>query len=255
MPLALRRLVFGPLGALYPKMDWAPKFLRAKTTFQSLARDSLEAYMHTMSILHDNQRRMLYSERMKRDLQGYAAVEVFRHYARKAPTDHPLSLIQYLDLKTYLPGDILTKVDRTSMAVSLEVRVPMLDHQFVEWAATLPSALKYRRGEGKYLLKRALEPYVPKDNLYRRKQGFDTSLVHHFRGAGGTFVRNALLGEAMTGSGLFDMAAIAHLVDSHQSGMSDHSRTLWSLLMFDGFLREVHFPRARHSAAPSTATL
>jgi len=86
---------------------------------------------------------------------------------------------------------------------------------------------------------------VPKENLYRPKQGFATSLAPHFRGPGGRFVREALLGEAMADSGLFDMANIARLVDSHDSGRYDHSHSLWALLMFDGFLREVHFAPGR----------
>jgi asparagine synthase (glutamine-hydrolysing) len=239
VPLALRRLVFGPLGALYPKLDWAPKILRAKTTFQSLARDSLEAYMHTMSILHDNQRRMLYSERMKRDLQGYSAVEVFRHYARKAPTDHPLSLIQYLDLKTYLPGDILTKVDRASMAHALEVRVPILDHKFVEWVCGIAPELKLRGQEGKYIFKKALEPHLPNDVLYRPKMGFAVPLAGWFRGPLKQRVRESLLGPTLRDTGLFDMGYVERLVDEHQSGVGEHSAALWSLLMFESFARTV----------------
>jgi asparagine synthase (glutamine-hydrolysing) len=169
---------------------------------------------------------------------------------RDSGTPDSISAAQYADIKTYLAGDILTKVDRTSMAVSLEVRVPMLDHEFVEWAASLPSRLKLHNGEGKYILKRALEPYVPKENLYRPKQGFATSLAPHFRGPGGRFVREALLGEAMADSGLFDMAEIGRLVDAHDTGVSDHSMILWSLLMFDGFLREVHYGQQRASTAP-----
>ena len=90
--------------------------------------------------------------------------------------------MQYADFKTYLPGDILTKVDRASMANSLEVRVPLLDHTLVEWAARLPSDLKLHGREGKYVFKDALEPYVSKEILYRPKQGFAVPLATWFRG-------------------------------------------------------------------------
>jgi asparagine synthase (glutamine-hydrolysing) len=173
---------------------------------------------------------------------------------RDAATSDSIESAQYADIKTYLPGDILTKVDRTSMAVSLEVRVPMLDHEFVEWAASLPSRLKLHGSEGKYILKRALEPYVPKENLYRSKQGFATSLAANFRSAAGQFVRGVLLGETMQDCGLFDRSAIAHLIDSHESGLSDHSQTLWSLLMFEGFLREVHFAPGQPSMSRPLTT-
>jgi len=187
---------------------------------------------------------------MLRAVSGHHPADHIAAAMRDSGTPDSISAAQYADIKTYLAGDILTKVDRTSMAVSLEVRVPMLDHEFVEWAASLPSRLKLHNGEGKHILKRALEPYVPKENLYRPKQGFATSLAPHFRGPGGRFVREALLGEAMAGSNLFDMAEIGRLVDAHDSGVSDHSMVLWSLLMFDGFLREVHYGQQRASTIP-----
>jgi len=103
-------------------------------------------------------------------------VEVMRRHAARANTDDPLSLIQYIDLHTYLAGDINTKVDRASMAHSLEVREPLMDHELVEWLATLPSSIKVHRGEGKYLLKKAMERHLPREILYRPKMGFAVPL-------------------------------------------------------------------------------
>ena len=124
-------------------------------------------------------------------------VEVFRRHAARAGTDDPLALIQYLDLKTYLVGDINTKVDRASMAHSLEVREPLMDHPLVEWLATLPSSLKVRGGEGKYLLKKAMEPHLPHELLYRPKMGFAVPLARWFRGPLRERVRDAVLGERL----------------------------------------------------------
>jgi asparagine synthase (glutamine-hydrolysing) len=236
LPANVRRPFFGLLGRIYPKVDWAPKPLRAKSTLEALARDPLEGYFHSVSILGDRLRGRLFSPEFHRELQGYQAVEVLRAHASRAP-EHPLSRVQYLDMKTYLVGDILTKVDRASMAHSLEVRVPILDHEIVEWISGLPPELKLRRREGKYLFKRALVPYVPSDVLYRPKMGFAVPLSTWFRGPLRERVREAILGSVLADSGIFDNGFLEEMVAQHQSGLYDYSAGIWSLLMFEAFLR------------------
>jgi asparagine synthase (glutamine-hydrolysing) len=239
LPLQFRKPVFGLLGQLYPKADWAPRVFRAKSTFEALARDSVAAYFHGVSILHDGMRRSLFSARLRRELQGYSAVEVLNRHAARAPSDHPLSLVQYLDLKTYLVGDINTKVDRAGMAHGLEVREPLMDHPLVEWLSSLPPGFKLRNGEGKYLLKKALEPYLPAEVLYRRKMGFSVPLTRWFRGPLRHAVRQAVLGQVLADTGWFDATYLRRLVDDHQAGRRDYSAPLWTLMMFESFLRNV----------------
>jgi len=239
LPLQLRRPVFGLLGQLYPKADWAPRVFRAKSTFEALARNSVEAYFHSVSILHDGMRGELFSDRFRRDLQGYAAIDVLKRHAARAPSDHPLSLIQYLDLKTYLVGDINTKVDRASMAHSLEVREPLMDHPLVEWLSSLSPDFKLRNGEGKYLLKRSLEAYLPPEILYRPKMGFAVPLARWFRGPLRQSVRDSVLGPVLADTGWFNATYLRRLVEDHQSGRRDYSAPLWTLLMFESFLRNV----------------
>jgi asparagine synthase (glutamine-hydrolysing) len=239
LPLSLRRPVFGLLGQLYPKADWAPRIVRAKSTFEALGRDSVEAYFHGVSILRDGMRQRLFTDAFRAQLGGYQAVEVFHRHARTADTDDALALVQYLDLKTYLIGDINTKVDRASMAHSLEVREPLMDHPLVEWLATLPSSLKVRGQEGKWLLKKAMEPRLPRELLYRPKMGFAVPLAQWFRGPLRKRVRDALLGERLVGTGFFNRVYLEELLDHHQSGRRDNSAPLWTLLMFDAFLRNV----------------
>ena len=243
IPLGLRRPLFGFLGQVYPKADWAPRMFRGKTTLQAIARDSVEGYFHSISVLRDDLRSRLYSGGFRTKLGGYNAIEVFRRHAARANTIDPLSLIQYLDIKTYLVGDINTKVDRASMAHALEVREPLMDHVLVEWLASLPSSLKLRGGEGKWLFKKALEPQLPHDVLYRPKMGFSVPLVNWFRGPLKQRVRDAVLGARLRDTGLFEEKTLRLLVDQHQSGVRDHSAPLWSLLMFDAFLGQ-----ERHSA-------
>ena len=237
MTLALRRPLFGMLGRLYPKADWAPRHFRAKTTFQALALDSVGAYFHSMSLLRDDERRRLYSPGFRQALGGYTALDVFRRHARAAGTNDPLGLIQYLDYKTWLTGDINTKVDRASMAHALEVREPLMDHKLVEWLATLPADLKIRNGEGKWLLKKAFEPALPQDLLYRPKMGFSVPLAAWLRGPLAQRLREAVLGPRLLDTGYFNVATLGQMVTQHQSGQRDFSAPLWSLLMFDAFLR------------------
>lgn len=239
LPQAIRQPLFGMLGRVYPKADWAPRPLRAKSTFESMARGAVESYFHTMAVLRDPMRERLFSPRFKTALAGYSAREVFDDHARRADTDDPLALVQYLDLKTYLVGDINTKVDRASMAHSLEVREPLMDHELVGWMGTLPSALKVNGQEGKFLLKKAMEPQLPMDVLYRPKMGFAVPLARWFRGPLRERVRQAVLGPRLAETGWFQASYLQQLVDEHQSGARDHSAPLWALLMFEAFLRVV----------------
>jgi asparagine synthase (glutamine-hydrolysing) len=158
----------------------------------------------------------------------------------RARTDDCLSQIQYADLKMYLAGDILTKVDRASMANSLEVRVPLLDHDLVQWLAGIPSAMKIRGRESKYVFKRALEHYLPREVLYRPKMGFAVPLKAWFRGPLSARVREIVSTGRITETGIFDGPYLQTLVEQHQSGFSDHSSIIWSLMMFESFLSNVH---------------
>jgi asparagine synthase (glutamine-hydrolysing) len=238
LPLAVRKPLFGALGRIYPKADWAPRPLRAKTTFEGLARDSVAAYFHGVSIMSDQMREKLFSPALRRNIGQYRAVEVLRRHAAACPADDALSMVQYLDMKTYLPGDILTKVDRASMAHGLEVRVPLLDHHLVEWISGLPPALKLQRGVGKYLFKKGLEAYLPDDILYRDKMGFSVPLADWFRGPLRSRLQGCLNSPVLADCGLFNLNYIRELMTQHQSGRRDHSAPLWSLLMFESFLRQ-----------------
>ena len=240
VPSALRRPLFGLAAAVYPKADWAPRMFRAKATLQGIGRDADAAYFHSVCVIPDGMRRRLFSPAQQRDLQGYRAIDLLSHHMRRAPTDHYLSQVQYVDLKTYLPGDILTKVDRASMANSLEVRVPFLDHRLLEWAATLPFRLKLNGREGKYLLKQAMRRYIPENVLFREKMGFAVPLARWFRGPLREHARSALCAGVLTETGMFDRDYLNVLVDQHQMGLRDHSSAIWALLMFESFLRQVH---------------
>ena len=235
LPAGVRRHAIGTLARLYPKLDRAPRWLRAKHTLTELSLDSALGYARTVIKVQGERRRALFSPSLAAALDGHDPTARFSDLMDAARTDDALAQAQYADLHTWLPGDILTKVDRASMANSLEVRAPFLDHDVVAWGFSLPAALKLRGGEGKYLLKHALEPLLPRAVLYRPKQGFASSPAAVFRTQAGR-LRGRLLGEAMGGCGLFAPAAIARLIEEHEAGAFDHSAPLWLLLVFEGFL-------------------
>ena len=238
-PESIRRPLFGMLGRAYPKLLWAPRVFRAKSTFESLGRNQVEGYMHGVSIIREPMRSQMYSAAFRSQLGGYGALDVFERHAARAGTDDPLSLVQYLDLKTYLVGDINTKVDRASMAHSLEVREPLMDHELIEWLATLPRELKVQGNEGKVLLKKAMEAHLPHEIMYRPKMGFSVPLARWFRGPLRERVRDAVLGETLASTSIFERKVLQQLIDEHQRGTRDHSSPLWTLLMFESFLRNV----------------
>jgi asparagine synthase (glutamine-hydrolysing) len=242
-PNWLRRPMFGFLGRAYPQLDWAPQMLRARHTFQELSLDPAMGYFCNLSVTDDATRNRLFSQTLHGSLAGYHASEVVQQHWQNAPDRDPVATAQYVDIKTWLPSDILTKVDRTAMACSLEVRVPMLDHRFVEWALGLPRAMKIANGQSKFILKRAFERLVPNEVLYRPKQGFSVPLASWFRGSLGESFRKEISGSrGLRDCGYFDGRVIDRLIEQHRSGLSDHSRVLWLLWMFQGFLNDVHSP-------------
>lgn len=228
-PAGLRRSVFGPLGELYPALAWAPRFLRAKATFQSLARSPIEGYFNSVSIFRPGEKSSLFTPEFRKALGGYDSIEVLRYHYDRAGTNDLLSRIQYVDIKTYLPDDILTKVDRASMAVSLEVRAPLLDHKLMEMAASIPSSLKLAGNSGKYIFKKAMAPVLNSEILNRKKQGFAVPLDRWFRQELRDVARDALFS---ANDGILNPAFLKTIWEQHQRSHYNRSAHLWSVLMF-----------------------
>jgi asparagine synthase (glutamine-hydrolysing) len=238
IPLSIRNPVLGLIGRIYKKLDWAPQFLRAKTTFQSLAMTSSEAYLNSMSKLRSDERQSLYSETFKTKLDNYSSKQVFANALADKSFSDPLKEVQYLDYKTWITGDINTKVDRASMAHGLEVRVPILDHKFVEWAFSVPSDMNLNDGEGKAVFKKELEPHVPHDNLYRQKMGFSIPLAQWLRGPLKDKMTKLLTSEVFVGTQIFNQNKINKLISEHTSSKNDHAAALWTLMMLGQFIEQ-----------------
>jgi len=233
LPSRLRQPLFGTLARLYPKADWLPQIFRAKTLFTNLALSPERAYYHTMSWFTPQMKNLLYSETLKRDLGDYDPFSVMHIYFERSRGLDVLSRIQYVDIKTYLVDGILTKVDRASMAHSLEVRVPLLDHEVMEYAASIPAAYKLRHGEGKYIFKKALRNLLPDTTLARPKMGFSIPLAQWFRSAlQGTFEESIFTKNAFIGS-FYNQDVIRLWWRQHQRGTRDYAPYFWALLILE----------------------
>jgi asparagine synthase (glutamine-hydrolysing) len=239
LPPTWRKAAFGTIGRYYPKADWAPRPLRAKATLLALAADGDEAYARAVGVTSPEWRARLLSAEARAALQGHRAEDRYIAAMQAAPARDAIDRAQYADIRIWLPGDILTKVDRTSMAVGLEAREPLLDYRLVEFCATLPADMRLRGGEGKWLMKRSLERYLPKDILYRPKMGFVTPISAWFRGPLAAEAEGLARSRTLVESGWLDMKTVARLAEEHRSGRADHGRTLWQLLMLDRSARRL----------------
>ncbi len=230
VPAAVRQPLFRAIGGLYPKADFLPRLFRGKTFLSNLARTPPEAYLHSVSGVTEADKLQLLNPDVSRALGGYRTADLFADLYRTAAAWDPLARIQYIDFKTYLPDDILTKVDRASMAHSLEVRCPLLDHPMVEYAASLPSHLKLRGTRAKLILKEAVRDFVPAEILQRPKMGFAMPLATWLRGELRPLVEEEVL---RARHGLFDEQTIRRLWRQHLSGRRERTSELWGVLIFN----------------------
>ena len=233
IPKIVRRPIFGLMGQIYPKADWAPRWLRAKATLQAVALDSAEAYARAVAFLPVEARHKLFTATFRNQLQGYRAEDRYVAVMGAAPAADALGRAQYADLKIWLPGDILTKMDRTSMSQSLEVREPLLDRDLLAFAARLPRADRVRFGQGKWRLKQALSGVLPAEVLNRPKMGFVAPLPDWFRGPLAQEADRLCCSAVIADTGWFSMPFLKSCVAAHRSGRADHGRFLWQMLMFE----------------------
>lgn len=232
IPAPVRRAL-GPLAAVWPKGDRLPRPLRWKFFMRNMSLSPEEAYFNDMSLFTPWDKASLLSDGFRRELGGYTPLGRFQaHFDRVRGLDH-LSRILYVDLKTYLPNDILVKMDRMAMANSLEVRSPLLDHEVIEFAATLPSEFKYRHGTSKYLLKRYAAQRVPTSAVHRPKMGFSIPVASWLRGELRATGEDLLLTDRALGRGYFNPDHVRGMWARHQAKQQNHSHHLWALMMLE----------------------
>lgn len=231
LPSWLRRSVLGPLAAVWPKADWLPRPLRAKTLLTNLSREADSAYANTLTRCRQPLRRQLLSRNFVAELNGHDPETSLRNAFATAPANDDLAGMTAADVATLLPDDFLVKVDRASMAHGLEVRPPLLDHELLELAARIPSSLKVRGGETKWVLKEAYRDRVPGEALFRRKQGFEIPVDDWLRGPLREMVESSVMTSGTRVSELIDQDVARRLFRSHLAGTGRHGEVLWSLLV------------------------
>jgi asparagine synthase (glutamine-hydrolysing) len=231
-PAALRHNLFPSLAKLAGLINSGPT-RKAKSLLGTLALDPDEAFFITNSFFRRDVWNSLVTGDLKRETRDYDPAEITRAHYQNADTDDHLSSILYTDIKSYLPGDILVKVDRMSMANSLETRAPLLDYRVVEYAAQIPSALKLQGKEKKYILKKAFERMLPEDILYRKKMGFSVPLAQWLRRELKPTVEQLLLSPSSGVANFFDPNGIRNLWQKHLAGDDQYTQELWSLLAFE----------------------
>lgn len=228
------RAAFRAAGRMYPQLDWAPRFLRGRTFLTNVGDDPARAYWRSVTRMGRAGALELLDPGLRVRLRDHDPFEAFAAHYRRPRVDDPLYRAQYADFHTYLPDQILAKVDRASMAVSLEVRVPILDHRIAERFAPLPPGEKVQGGRGKHALREALRERVPASVLDGEKRGFDTPLRAWIRGPLGQAVADAI--ETLPAD-WFDRDALRERLVQHQRGFRDHGRLLWSLLVLEHWRR------------------
>ncbi len=198
-------------------------FQKGSTLLKTLSCESDYGFYLTNTEFSDLLWKSLINDDTKHQINDYNPFSVSAYHYHKADTDCHLSKILYTDLKTYLPGDILVKVDRMSMANSLEVRAPILDHKVIEYAASIPANLKYHHGEKKYILKKAFQGMLPENTLYRKKMGFSVPLSDWLKGELKTMASDSLFGGNAGVGHFFNNKTLHSIWDQHQSGKRNYA--------------------------------
>jgi asparagine synthase (glutamine-hydrolysing) len=241
LPGWLRRGAIQPLARIWPKADWLPRPLRAKTLLTNLSLDAGSAYANTLSICRPPLRRRLFAPGLAAEMNGYEPEDIVRQSYATAPHGDALGGMIAGDVATLLPDDYLVKVDRASMAHGLEVRPPLLDHEFLQLAVQIPSQWKIRKGEGKWILKQAYRERLPASVLDRRKQGFEMPVNTWLRGPLREMFESTVLDRKACVATLVDQTTAQKLYQAHLNGSGRHGAVLWLLVVLarwaDRYLR------------------
>ena len=233
VPRAVREGLMDPLSRAMPHGAWGRNYL------QNVSLDPISRYLDTVSVFTGLNKSSLYSADFSDQLRNSSHLSSYFHeLSRNVKTSAPLDSLLYIDSKTYLPGDILTKVDRMSMAVSLEARVPLLDHKLIEFVTRIPAGMKLAGIETKHLFKQAIADLVPSEIISRPKQGFGVPIQQWINQQLRERIRDTLNDPRTLQRGYVTRSHVELLLDEHERGRRDHAMALWSLLMLELWHRQ-----------------
>jgi asparagine synthase (glutamine-hydrolysing) len=238
IPGPVRRGLLGPIGRHYPRSRWIPRPLRAGLVLSNLALSFERAYCEDLSLFRSEERALLLDLDYARQVREHDPLAGHLQHFARVPGLDPLSRVLYVDFKTWLADDILVKVDRMSMACSLEVRSPLLDHRIVEFAATLPPGLKLNGRVSKYLLKRHLERRIPAETIHRPKQGFEIPVATWLRRDLRAIAHDLLFSERAAQRGYLRRRRVQAIWDAHQRGTRDYAAQIWALMVLELWHRQ-----------------
>jgi asparagine synthase (glutamine-hydrolysing) len=234
VPAVIRHGVIRNVARALPEFQSRANPLRKAQRFLAAASLSpVQRYLRWVSAFDEQAKLNLYSSDFRSETAAFSTIGFLEPWFAKANGAGIVDASLLTDTMTYLPNDLLVKMDIASMTVSLEARSPFLDHHLMEFAASLPESLKLRGMTTKYLLKRVLKQFVPEENLTRAKMGFGVPIGHWFRGTMQPFLRETLLSEKALSRGLFNRASVRQLIDQHVANKVNHEHRLWSLLMLE----------------------
>jgi asparagine synthase (glutamine-hydrolysing) len=237
-------------AAVWPML---PHGARGKNFLRHVSRTEDGRYLDSIAFFQPDERQALYSADVRRSINAHYPDSLLTARLRRFAALPPHSRMMRLDFETYLPEDVLTKVDRMSMAHSIESRVPLLDNRVIDFAASLPASMKIQHGRRKHILKEAARDLLPDEILNRRKQGFGVPLGVWFRGGLSDLLSDVLTSPRTRQRGYFDARFVRRLVNEHRSGKRDHTLRLWQLMIFELWHREYLDSTAGMAAAASHA--
>lgn len=233
IPEIIRRSVIGPISGIYPQAAWIPQVLRAKTFLRNISSSQQMSHFNTLSVFNDEDISGILSGDTVSSLNGYHPFSVMDKYYKRAGNIDELSKVLYVDFKTYLPDRMLVKVDRMSMAQSLEVRSPFLDHKLVEYAAGIPPQLKLKGREGKYILKKIMSGRLPNEVISRAKKGFDVPLDLWFRNQLKDKAYECIFRPNAFSREFFNYDFVGKMWNEHQQGAVNWGQHLWNIYVLE----------------------